>query len=218
MALSGNPGVTPRFGFTKIGGSQTIEPLTYDALLDSLDAQVVEVPALAASFTLGAGVAFTFERPQGVRLLRLTLTNVLLTLAGATTACVANQTLLTWPATSNLAILGARMNLTCVKDGAILLAADTPSIAVGHAVTALSDLSTTNAKSTIDAVALAGTLSAAAQKNGQAAPAARFISKGASNILNLALGISTKAGGTLLVNGTVDVFYTEFGNFSGLTA
>lgn len=208
---------TARFGLQKIGGSEIIEPADYNRHLDAIDAQLNSAPHLAADFTLGTGVAFTFERPGGLRALRLTLTNVLLTLAGATTSCCANQTLLTWPATSNLAIMGARMSLTCVKDGSILLAADTPKVAVGHAVTALADLSTSNAQSIVQAATLAGTLSALAQQNGQSSPAARFIAKGASNIVNLAAGLTTKVGGTLLINGTVDLFYFEFGNFSTLT-
>lgn len=208
--------VTARHSWQKIGGSEVIEPALFNAFLDSADAASNGDPHLAADFTLGTGVAFTFERPHGLRALRLTLINLLLTMAGATTSCVANATLLTWPATSNIAIATARMNLTCVKDGTILLAADTPILSVGHAVAALSDLSTANDKSMIDSTALAGTLSSVAQKNGAAAPAYRFVAKGASNIVNLALGLSTKVGGTLLVNGTVDIFYHEFGNFSSL--
>lgn len=209
---------TTRFAFQKIGGSEMLEPTDFNNMLDSLDARINGNPHVAADFTLGTGVAFTYEYPHGMRRLRLTLTNLVLTLAGSTTACCANATLITWPATSNLVIDNARMNLTCVKDGVTLLAADTPSIAVGHAVTALADLSTANAKSTIDAVVLAGTLSAVAQQNGPSSPAARYIKKGASNILNLAAGLSSKAGGTLTVSGTIDVFYREFGNFSSDTA
>lgn len=208
---------TARFGFQKIGNAQTIEPALYNSMLDAIDAQITSVPHVAADFTLGAGVAFTYERPEGLRRLRLTLTNVLLTLAGSTTSCVANETLLTWPATSNIALHNARMSLTCVKDGVTLLSTDQPLVAVGHAVTALSDLSTAGAKDTIDAVTLAGTLSAVAQKNGPATPAVRYIPKGASNIVNLAVGISTKAGGTLTVSGTVDLFYVDFGDFASLT-
>jgi len=209
---------TLRFLFQGIGGSQELEPDDYNAILAKLDSNLNEDNHAAADFTLGTDVAFTYERPQPLRMLRLTITNLLITLAGATTSCVGNATLLTWPATSNLCIAGARMNLTCVKDGVTLLSTDQPLVAVGHAVTAASDLSTTSAKSTIDAVTLAATLSAAAQKNGAGTPALRFISKGASNILNLAVGISTKAGGTLTVSGTVDVFYYDTGNFSSLTA
>lgn len=210
---------TSRFAYQKIGGSEMLEPTDFNNMLDSVDARLNGDPHVAADFgAANAAVAFTYERPHGMRVLRLTLTNLVLTLAGATTACCANATLLTWPATSNVVIDNARMNLTCVKDGTILLAADTPSIAVGHAVTALADLSTANAKSTIDAVVLAGTLSAVGQKNGPSSPAARYISKGASNILNLAAGLSTKVGGTLTINGTIDIFYREFGNFSSVTA
>lgn len=209
---------TTRFGLQKIGGSELIEPADYNRHLDAIDAQLNEVPHVGADFTIGTGVAFTYERPHGLRKMRLTISSLVVTLAGSTTSCVGNATLLTWPATSHLVIMGARMNLTCVKDGTTLLAADTPKVALGHAVAAASDLSTTSCASTIQSVTLAGTLSAAAQANGLASPAARFIVKGASNILNLAVGISSKATGTLTVSGTVDVFYHELGDFSSDTA
>lgn len=209
---------TTRFGYQKLGGSQELEPADYNNMLDSLDARVSDSPHVAADFTIGTSVAFTYERPGAMRMLRLTLTNLVITLAGATTSCVGNATLLTWPAASNIVIDNARFNLTCVKDGVTLLAADQPKVALGHAVAAASDLSTTNDKSMVDAVQLAGTLSAAAQGNGPASPAARYVTKGASNIVNLAVGISSKATGTLTVSGTVDIFYREFGDFSSLTA
>lgn len=207
---------TTRFGFQKIGNAQTIEPALYNSMLDALDAQSSGTPHVAADFTLGAGVAFTYERPHGLRLLRLTLTNVVLTLAGATTSCVASESLLTWPATSNVAIASARMSLICVKDGVTLLSTDQPLVACGSAAAAVSTLATT-AIDTVEAVTLAGTLSAVAQHNGPHTAGVRYVAKGASNQVFLNCGIASKTGGTLTVSGTVDIFYDDFGDFASLT-
>lgn len=202
---------TTRLGFQKIGGNQIIQPLDFNRDMDTLDLAVPSLPRVAADFVLGTGVTYTRNDRHGTMKLSIVLANVLLTLAGATTSCCASQALVTWP-NSNINVRGARFNLTCVKDGAILLAADTPLVALGSVAASVSTLATT-AIDTVNSVAIAGTLSAAAQKNGAATPGDRQIAAGATNKVFLNVGISTKVGGTLTVSGTVDLFYEDFGTF-----
>lgn len=203
---------TPRLGFQKVGGSQLFEPVDFNRDMDTLDLAVPSLPHVAADFTLGAGVAVSRVDRHGTQKLSLKLTNVLLTLAGSTTSCCASEAIVTWP-NSNLNIRGARMNLICVKDGATLLAADTPLVGLGSVAASVSTLATT-AIDTVNSVALAGTLSAVAQKNGAATTGDRQIAAGTTNKVFLNTGISTKAGGTLTVSGTVDIFFEDFGTFS----
>lgn len=205
---------TPRFSFQKIGGSQEIEPADYNALLTALDAQVSPIPNTLANFTAGTGAAITSNKVAGShQMLRLTLTNAVVSMTDALK--YGSVRILTWP-TTNLLLVNARFNLTAVKDGTGATAASTPALAVGSTAAASSTLATT-AIDTIGITTLAATLSAAAQMNGPAALAQRFIAAGATNYLYLNgsnAGSLSGATGTLTVSGTVDCFFSDFGTYS----
>jgi len=221
---------TSRFSFQKIGdgvigatagqtavagsgnAAQELEPRDYNAILQTLDNNLTPTGAVS-TFTAGTGVAITSNVGGPGTTLRLTLTNALVTVTNANN--YGSLKILTWPNT-NLAVLSARFNLTCVKDGTGLLATDTPHVAVGSAAASNKTLATTMVD-TVEQVTLAGTLSAAAQQNGPHTAGNRYIAAGASNYLYLNAGVSANGGGvdgTLTVSGTVDIFFDDYGVYS----
>jgi len=226
---------TSRFAFQKIGdglisatagqtatagtvtsANEVIEPGDYNALLQRLDGQIPSDLAnlfTSANYTAGTGVALTHSHPWAFWKLRLTLTNALITVTNANK--YGSLEILDWPNT-NLVVLSARMNLTVVKDNVGILAADTPHIAVGSAAASNTTLATTMID-TIEQVTVAGTLSAAAQKNGPHTAGNRYIAAGASNKLYLNAGTTGNSGGvdgSLTVSGTIDIFIIDTGTFS----
>jgi hypothetical protein len=206
---------TTRFGFQKIGGAQVAEPRDDDTFKNKVDSNLPDDMLALTANTAGSGVAVTSIKPQAVQRMRLTLTGAVVAVANGDG--YGSLAVLTW-ANRGITVVNARMNLSCVKDGAGYLAASTPSVGIGSAAASNATLATTMID-TVDKVALAGTLTAAAAKNGpvrSTTATVREIAAGASNKLYLNVGGATQAAtdATLTVSGTIDVDYIDLGGNS----
>lgn len=205
--------LTTRFAFRLMDDEHPCVPDMFNALANTIDKNVALAPLSLPNFVGGTGVVATTNAPRSLQRLRLTVTAAVISLTDALK--YGSLSILTWPNT-NLMIVNAREDLVVVKDGVGATAASTPAIAVGSAAASVSTL-TGAMIDTVDLVTLAGTLSAAAQKNGSAVSTLRRIAAGASNQLFLNAsnaGSSSGATGTLTVSGTIDVDFFDLGLFS----
>jgi hypothetical protein len=213
MTASDTPTNTSRFSFQGIGGTQTLEPDAYNKVLNKIDsnlpADASVTAALLTSFATGA--AFTSSVPGStIQRLRVTLTAVRVTITDA--SAYGSVALFTWPNT-NLTLINSRFNLVATKDGTGVTAALTPAVALGSAAASNATLSSTMID-TVDTVTLAGTIAAAAQKNGPATHALRQIVAGASNKVFLNAAVNPAADGYIDFSGTADFDFIDLGNYS----
>jgi hypothetical protein len=223
---------TPRFSFQMIGdgtisatagqtaagaivasSGQELEPGDYNAHLQAIDNNLPKFPNLSATFTAGTGVAITSQVSAALQLMRLTLTNGIVTITNALN--YGSLQILLWP-NSNIQVVDARYNLSVVKDGTGIITTDTPHVSVGSAAASATTLATTMID-TVEQVTLASGLTVTAQKNGPHTAGIRYIAAGATNKLFLNAAVSANGGGvdgSLTVSGTVDVWFIDTGLFS----
>lgn len=118
-------------------------------------------------------------------------------------------------ADTNYIIFAAEADFVCTKDGAGILAAEQPNVAVGTA--AASNATLTGAMiNVIDITQLAGTLVAAFEEhsNGNASPGLVFLGDAAANQLFLNVAVNPTGDGTLSVTGRFDVYLLDVGNLT----
>lgn len=203
--------VTPDFPPDMTGLWFSTDTKVWD-LWDPAQQAWIEVYNSAAAATPATGVAVTSNKPISVRKMRLTLTNVLVSVADADD--YGSAELCTLP-DSNLVFMGAEANLTLTKDGTGYIATTDLDVALG--TSAASNITLSGAmlnilpKQDVDADSLTPSL---ANHGLAATPVLTGVLDGATNkiYLNVSGPTETSQNGSVTVSGTVDLFYVDLGN------
>jgi len=162
------------------------------------------------------GVALAANHARAIQHVRLTLTNVVLTI---TDSLAYGSVKLGYIPDVNAICLGGEANLTCVKDGAGIVTGELPKLAIGSAAASNATLSSTMSN-IINGGATAGTALAAglsapwqfhSQDNVTAIPFVGLADSPTTGIyLNAA--VNPTGDGTLTISGTIDLYFVNLGN------
>lgn len=202
--------LTSRFRFQLMDDEHPCTPDMFNAVANTVATNVALAPLALTNFTAGVGVVASSNVPRSLQRMRLTLTAARVPVLAAND--YGSLSLLTWPNT-NLLLVNARADLVGTKDGTGIVAAATPTVALGSAAASNATLSGTMIDTTA-AVVMAGTLAAAVQVNGIAASTLRRIAAGASNQVFLNTAIAISADGFIDFTGTIDLDFFDLGLFS----
>jgi hypothetical protein len=212
-------GETTRFGWQTLTDEHVLEPATYNAMLEDLDANLPDpTDATTSAITPATGVVQTSNVPASFRHVQLTLTDFVVTVDDSDGE-YGGSSLLTLP-DKNLVFVNAEVNLSVVKGNVAtgIGATDDISMGVGTAVASNVTLSTTM-QNIVPVTAIgtdATTVTFAASSfsaNGAAVLVA--VADGASNHLYLnasAGGSAMSVDDTLTCTGTIDLWFYELGN------
>jgi hypothetical protein len=230
--MAGDGTTTTRFSFREPGQQTVLEPGFVQALMDQVDACLPArvragptTPGTAATTqgpTAGTGVAITFDYPEAVRHMRLTLTGAVVPVDDSDGE-YGGLEILNLP-DRNLLILNAEANLSCVK-GAVangIAAGDSVDFGIGTAIASANTLATTmqNVVPKTTVATNAATVTFAASTFSAVGTGAAALSVPDTATSKLYLNATTTGGSlmsaddTITATGTVDLWYIDLGNIT----